>query len=558
MIRLTALWIIVLVVSVYTWKDWFRGLCALVLLVAVLEMPDVPKTVFGIDGLNFFNILLANVVIAWLIARHRENLKWDMPLHVFFLLTIYLAIVLIGFYRLYHDRSYLEDTTSGIIREYLINTIKWAVPGIMLFDGCRTKQRTTEALLAVIGVYVFLALMVIKVMPIRAALMSGSDLQHIALKLLVSRIGLHRVTLSMMLAGASWGLIALGGLTKDKRIHIGTFVGAFVILYSQSLTAGRAGYLTWGMVGLVLAFLRWRGYLLLAPLMGLVIVVLMPSVAERMFEGFIHDQYSSGISVNDVDLTAGRVIIWPLVIAMIKRGMWLGWGRMAMWRTGIVTYVAVVLSDDSFGHPHNAYLEWLLDNGIIGFVPVMLFYAVILFYGMRMFCDKRSGVFMAAGGVSTALVLALLGASFGSQSFYPVEGTVGMWCAIGIMLRVSVQRSNALAAMRAVRAPAGMRLQRPPTPAEAAAAMEAALWPPTEPLFPNAGRPYQPRRRAPARPPVDPAGRPAAAATIIPSPVQTATPPPQRPAARPAVRAASTRFVFSDEDARTADRLSRG
>jgi hypothetical protein len=38
--------------------------------------------------------------------------------------------------------------------------------------------------------------------------------------------------------------------------------------------------------------------------------------------------------------------------------------------------------------------------------------------------------------------LALLFAAMGSQTFYPREGAVGMWCAIGLMLRVYVQRAR--------------------------------------------------------------------------------------------------------------------
>ena len=173
MIRLTVFWTAVMVIGIFTWKDWFWGLCGLVLMVGLLELPDVPKTVFGIEGLNFFNVLLLNVAIAWLVARDRENLEWDFPAHLWILLVLYLGVVLLGFYRMYGDRSYLEnETTSGLIREYLINTIKWA---------CRASCCTTAAvlssasvaLLAVAGVYLFLGLMVIKVMPIRAVMMSG-------------------------------------------------------------------------------------------------------------------------------------------------------------------------------------------------------------------------------------------------------------------------------------------------------------------------------------------------------------------------------------------------
>jgi O-antigen ligase len=484
MIRLTVFWTAVLLIGAYSWKDWFWGLCGLIIMVGLLEMPDVPKTVFGISGLNFFNALLLNVIIAWLVARHRENLEWDFPAHIWILLVMYLGIVLFGFYRMYGDRSYLEhETTSTLIREYLINTIKWAIPGIMLYDGCRTRQRVVVAVLAVAGIYLFLGVMVIKVMPIRAVMLSGTELQKLALKLLLSRVGLHRVTLSMMLAGGSWAFLSLRGLTTDRRLRLLAMACFFVVFYGQSLTGGRAGYITWGIIGLTLCLLRWRGYLLIAPLAVALLLVFVPSVGDRLFEGFIRNQFNSSITVNDYDVTAGRNVIWPLVIDKIQHGMWLGFGRMAMWRTGIVAYASTVLAED-FGHPHNAYLEWLLDNGIVGFVPVVLFYIVALYHALRLFCDRRSGLFMTAGGTAAAHILALLGASMGSQSFYPIEGTIGMWCAIGIMLRVSVNRTKALAVLAAEQTSEGRPFALAvPRPAAAAASIETLMWPLAKSIF---------------------------------------------------------------------------
>jgi len=299
--------------------------------------------------------------------------------------------------------------------------------------------------------------------------------------LLLSRTGYHRVNLSMMLAGSSWAVLALRGLTPDRRLHLLAILASVCVLYAQSLTAGRAGYIAWAVTGLVLCVVRWRAYLLVAPALVLALVLFMPSVSERILFGVQQDEFSSSITLDDYDLTSGRIIIWPLVLDKIRQGPMFGFGRMAMWSTGIVVYTALILTED-FGHPHNAYLEWLLDNGIVGFIPVMAFYAVILFHSLRLFRDRRNGLFMAAGGMAAALTLGLLCAAMGSQTFYPVEGTVGMWCAIGLMLRLSVNRTQALARLKE----SSRELARPGTAsgmrpvAVAASSMEELLWPATQ------------------------------------------------------------------------------
>ena len=544
MIRLTVFWLLVSFVGIYTWRDWFKGLCGLVMLVAVLEMPDVPRSMFGIEGLNFFNLLLLNVTVAWMVARYRENLKTDVPAHLTTLLLIYLAIVLISFYRLYENRVYmiqtygLTYTTGSLISEYLINTLKWALPGVMLYDGCRTRERTILALLSIIVIYLFLGAMVVKVMPLGAALLSGDELQRLALRLLVSRTGYHRVNLSMMLAGASWAVLALRGLTSDRRLHLLAILASICVLYAQSLTAGRAGYAAWAATGLVLCVYRWRAYLLVAPVIVVALVLFMPSVSDRILFGVTQDEFSSSVTLNDYDLTSGRIVIWPAVIDKIRQGPLFGFGRMGMWSTGVVVYTALILTED-FGHPHNAYLEWMIDNGIIGFIPVMAFFAVVLFHALRLFRDRRSGLFMAAGGVAAALVLGLLCAAMGSQTFYPVEGTVGMWCAIGVMLRLSVNRSQALARMKA--SSQAVAWARPATwgfrPAAAAAvSIDELLWPASKDVELD-WRKRLNRPSAPAAIPQRPA-EPAARAMKPHTTVQA-----ERPASAP-------RFVFTNEPAR--------
>ena len=160
----------------------------------------------------------------------------------------------------------------------------------------------------------------------------------------------------------------------------------------------------------------------------------------------------------------------------------LGHGQRAMTRTGLAAFLLKDLRE-SFPHPHNAYLELLLDNGWIGFALVVPFYLVMMFHSVSLLRDSRSTVFVAAGGACLALILALLVASAGSQTFYPREGALGMWCVIGLTLRVKVERERAqleASARPKLTSPApgalggtfSSRLRRP----AAAPSLDAFLW----------------------------------------------------------------------------------
>jgi len=464
MIRLSLLVAYVLFLAVYAWKDWYRALCGLILLTAVIEHPDMPKTLFGIQGLNVWNLLLLAIVAAWALSRRREKLEWDLPRHVELLLTLYLLVVLVGFVRLLADPGGLfeVDTTAGIWSEYLVNTIKWVVPGFLLFDGARTRERFLLGLLCGVAVYVIIGVQVIKWMP-PGTVLSGADLSARSLKILQNEVGYHRVNLSMMLGGASWAVFALHVLPRRLVARLGVLLLAATMLYAQALTGGRTGYATWFAVGLALCTLRWRRYLLLVPVVVVGVVLLVPGTVERMTQGFspetedrpaVAQGHRDG-SVDDYTVTAGRTLIWPYVIAKIKESPNVGYGREAMQRTGLALFLWQELQE-VFPHPHNAYFEMLLDNGWIGFVLVMPFYAVVVFHSVSLLRDSRSMLFVATGGACLALVLALLVASVGSQTFYPREGAVGMWCAIGMVFRAKVLRARAEeVAARAAEAEAG-------------------------------------------------------------------------------------------------------
>jgi len=202
-----------------------------------------------------------------------------------------------------------------------------------------------------------------------------------------------------------------------------------------------------------MALIRWRKYLLIAPIAVALVIAFVPAVQQRMMQGFTSESRDTanptqrtvqiqGGGADAYTITAGRNVAWPLVVDKIGKAPWFGYGREAMRSQGISSYLWRELGED-FGHPHNAYLQWLLDNGWVGAVPVFFLFLLVLRRSVSLFADSRSPVFVSVGGVCLALVFAQLVGSLGSQSFYPVEGTVGMWCAMGLMLRVHLERQRA-------------------------------------------------------------------------------------------------------------------
>ena len=424
----------------YAWKNHFVSLCAALVMMAVLQHPDMPKSIAGIQGLNLWNILFLNVFLAWRKQRTEAGWDWDLPAGVSRLLIAFVIVIFWAFARLVLDPSNLDDYSPlSAFSEYFINNVKWLALGVLFFDSCRTEQRVKAASICIVALYFLLAVQVIRWVPLSAAVESNERFSKLASKAIQNEIGYNRVTLSMMLGGACWAAFALTPVFQRKWIRLGVLGAAGIIAVGQALTGGRTGYASWALVGFILCVVRWRYLLPVIPVAIAAVIAFMPGVRDRMLAGVGGQQGSLKIETDQSTMTSGRTTIWPYVIRDIRDNPIIGYGRLAMQRTGLTKFL-IEEEDENFAHPHNAYLEQLFDNGIIGFMVVVPLYFLCLARSFPVFLDKSHVLYGVGGGIACALVLALMIGSIGGQTFYPREGSVGMWAAIGVALRLSVER----------------------------------------------------------------------------------------------------------------------
>lgn len=435
-IRLLLGIISILVLSAMCWRGrWFVGCCGALVAMAILEHPDFPKSLFGIPGINLWNILMANVVVSWLRFRRYEGLSWDMPKFLQRALIVFCAVIFVSSFRaLMHPEKLVENSPTAVIGAYFIDTFKWLLPLLILYDGVRSRERCRGALCAAMAFYVLLSLQVIRHMPLENLRGNSETLRARSSKILQQDVGYNRDNLSTMLAGASWAAIALASAFADRRIKLALFGAGCINLLAQALTAGKAGYGAWLAVGIILGLVRWRKLIILLPVVCLLILSLCPGVRESLFRGF---GGSSGQIVQQDDLdqiTSGRTVIWPAVINQIGQAPFFGYGRDGFHASGVADYIAIRLQDP-FPHPHNAYLEWMLDNGIIGLILVIPLYGFVVLSSIKLF-RQEDGLASAAGGVALSLLCGELVGGIGAQTFYPRESTVVMWASVGIMVCV--------------------------------------------------------------------------------------------------------------------------
>ena len=133
-IRVALLILVVIALSVYAWKSWFFSLCGAISLIAVIQHPDFPNSMGGIQGMNLWNVLLLVIVLCWWRNRKAEGLVWDFPPTLMLMLVGYFLVVCWSYVRLVlAPTRFLEDYTFlSATSEYLVNSVKWVVPGLLL------------------------------------------------------------------------------------------------------------------------------------------------------------------------------------------------------------------------------------------------------------------------------------------------------------------------------------------------------------------------------------------------------------------------------------------
>jgi oligosaccharide repeat unit polymerase len=447
-LRLIGLYGYIIALAIYAWKDWFLALCGLILLTVLLEHPEMPHTVMGIQGLNPWNIVLAVIVVAWLTTRRLDGSHWDMPGFVTALFGLYLVLTGITYVRGAMDLGSLpeeyRETFFSFTSDEIINPLKLIVPGLMLFDGCRTRNRMLMAVCCVLLLGVGYALLVLKTMPF-GELAGSSDFMLFRYR--INRdTGLHANDMAMLLVGAFWSLVAAYALYRTKLWRFGMAGAAAIVFLAMALCFSRAGYVSFVAVGLLFGLFVWRPLLAILPIVGLLVCVAIPSIPARLGMGIGTGTAVSQDASDLNEITSGRMTtIWPPVIEYISDSPLLGYGRRATVRTGV--YDILSAEGEPVGHPHNAYLEVLIDAGLVGLAIMLAFYGTLSIMAVRLLRYRGDPLCVAVGGMAMATITALLVSGLSSQSLFPTVSMFAMWCAIGLLVRayVSVRQSAAAA-----------------------------------------------------------------------------------------------------------------
>jgi len=166
--RVVFLFCFLILAIVVSFRDWYKGLCLAIPILAVLERRDIPRGLFNIDGLNPYNILLVFVLIAFMFQNDRTVPPPTINPNIKRLLTIYFILFFTAFIRLLLDYDSLQDfygaknlavpSLIDLTKDEFINRVKWVIPAYLIVRGCNTPERIKLCLLSLLVTGVFIAL----------------------------------------------------------------------------------------------------------------------------------------------------------------------------------------------------------------------------------------------------------------------------------------------------------------------------------------------------------------------------------------------------------------
>src|SRR5436190_7208653 len=410
--------------------DFRIGAVLLLVMLPVQGSYLFPHSVFGITGLNPLNLVLCATLASYVLRG--QELKRFMPRPLLWLFIVPICIAgLIGMqhvrdiYPAFYEEELIHYTEAlGYLSDALLKPLLKVVIAVMIAAAVARSKKAESFLVPIIA-----AVWVMSVMAIGYVVAEGVSLGSLALsssRTFFSALGMHANDLGRLYAVAYALLLFTWGETKDLRLKSALFLTMAVLTFALLLTFSRGAFVGWVMVNVL--YLVWKfnartiGLALLAGGIGL---AFMPgAVIGRMSMGLI-----GGGDVNE--FSAGRVEeIWlPLLPELFKSPLWGNGLDSTMWAKAMWAEMMLPVT-----HPHNAYIQAILDMGLVGLGLLLAFY----WHVYRTCRDLGSNANLSPtmrgfyqGAVAGLLCFVITG--FAGSSLRPSPEFAFLWIAIGIM-----------------------------------------------------------------------------------------------------------------------------
>lgn len=413
-----------------TLADYRFGAVLLVIMLPVQASNFFPHSVLGVIGLNPMNMVLAATFGSYLLRGYGFKRFIAKPLVWLFIAPMVVAGLIgmphvVDIHPAFYEEQLIQYTNElGYLSQTLFKPLLTVLVAIMIGTAVARVKKAENFLIPVIA-----SVWVMSLMAIGYVVAEGVSLGALALttsRTFFSGLGMHANDLGRLYAVAYALLLFTWGETKDLRLKTVLVFTMAILTIALVLTFSRGAMVGWVLVNAL--FLVWKfnaktiGLALLAGGAGL--LVMPGAVVSRMSLGLV-----GGADVNE--FSAGRMNdIWiPLFPELFKSPIWGNGLDSIMWSNAMWTDQMAVVT-----HPHNAYMQAILDMGLVGLALLLAFY----WHVYRCARDLGSNAYLSPtmrgfyqGLVASLLCFIITG--FVGSSLRPSQEFAFLWIAIGMM-----------------------------------------------------------------------------------------------------------------------------
>ncbi|MGH8687878.1 MAG: O-antigen ligase family protein [Burkholderiales bacterium] len=423
-----------LIACAFILLDFRIGVVLLILLMPISTSYLFPHEMFGIKGLNPLNLLLVGTFGSYLIGAMSDgSLRRFLPRPLLWLYV--LPIVIAGVLGSHHVGDiapgfFIYDAldfqgTAGYVIDVVAKPMVLVVYALLIGAAVSKSDKPEGFLLpAWISMWVMGAIVIVYIAR------SGIGLQQLASsheREFLSVLGLHADDLGRLYAVGYALLLFTWAEAKAPGARLGLLASMGFVVFALMLTFSRGAFLAFTLVNVLFLLWRrnWHALLFFALLAAVALFALPDAVYERVTMGF-----GSGLNA----VSAGRIDgLWlPLLPELLRHPVFGNGLESILWSEPMRRGPGVLIIPVT--HPHNAYLEALLDMGIVGLALLGSYFAGI-WKGFRALAADSSlsptlrGFYLGA----VAGLLGLLVAYLTDSSLRPRPDQTFLWFAVGML-----------------------------------------------------------------------------------------------------------------------------
>lgn len=417
-----------LIGAIATLIDFRVGAVLMMVMLPLEGSTYFPKAMFGLTGLNPLNLTLMATLASY-VVRGRWRGFLPRPLLLLYVAPIVVAGVIGAqhvdhIYPFFYEEQvihYLNEV--GYLRDTTLKPLLMVLIALLVGAAVERSKRPERFIVPIV-----VAVWIMGLMAIGFVVASGIRLGALAdasQRGFFSAMGMHANDLGRLYAVAYALFLFTWWETKDATLKTTLLATMGVLAIALLLTFSRGAFL--GFLVINALFVVWKFN---AKKFGLALAAI--GAAALLMPGFVMRRVTMGFDTGDANaVSAGRIEgIWQPLLPELWKHPLLGNGlESTMWSDPMWSGQMLTVT-----HPHSAYLQAMLDMGLIGLVLLLAYYLHV----WQRLRDLGSNAYLSPTlrgffqGAMAGLVCMFVSGLAGS-SLRPVGEFCFLWLAIGIM-----------------------------------------------------------------------------------------------------------------------------